>query len=208
MVTTRRDRIGIDVDGVLADLLSPMLILANHMFDLALTPEDMPTHELDDYLPPQGVDHFWKAVGTPGFIRDLVPYPGAVEGLKMLREEGAEIYIVTSYLRGAAQWVHERDQWIAEHFGIDRKRMIHTPAKHTFSAAMLVDDRPDNVEPWAAEAMRTRHPAEFPAGILWARSYNARHVVQEPNVMRTDSWAQVAGAWRAVGVRYSPKTDA
>lgn len=175
----RRPRVGVDVDGVLADLLTPAFALMNDGFGLAVTPGHMTSWEFEGLIPEAVRGEYWRRLGAPGYVHDhLRPLPGAVEGVALLAER-FEVYVVTSYLHDAETWVHERDAWVMEHFKIPRSRMVHTRAKYVFHGAALIDDKPQNVEEWRAE---------FPhgAGILWAQPYNAEYSAG----YRTSDWRE------------------
>jgi 5'(3')-deoxyribonucleotidase len=184
-----KHRVGVDVDGVLADLLTPCLRIAGEMLGKELTVDHMQGWDLDCLFPDEQVlDAFWKRIGEPGVCRNLEPYPEAVAGVAALREV-ADVYIVTSYLHDAPQWVHERDQWVQEHFGIPRSKMVHTKAKYTFAGKMLVDDKPQNIQEWAAE-----HEKGIP--VLWEQPYNSSHVFSgsvDYRVVRAQDWGKLVG---------------
>lgn len=185
MTLKLKPRVGVDVDGVLLDLLTPLYEFANKRFNTAYRQEDLSTWSIEEHLLIDDATAFWDdfAAETRGHGA-LQPLPGAVDGMRRLGDV-ADVYIVTSYLTNSATWVHDRDAWLARHFGISRKSIVHTHAKHVFSGAMLIDDKADNVRDWVAEHERGR-------GVLWAHPFNRReHVQYHPRVLRTDSWAEV-----------------
>ncbi len=184
----KKPRLGMDVDGVLADLLSPCLRVAGEMLGRTIWPDDLQSWEIGDlFTDPADVERLWDRMGEPGVCANLEPYPGAVEGMRALSEV-ADVYVVTSYLHNGKQWVHERDGWVMQHFGIPRSKMVHTRAKHIFSGAMLVDDKPANVADWALE-----NPHGVP--VLWLMPYNDKHQFPDgirDHVLRTRSWPELA----------------
>lgn len=177
-----KPRVGVDVDGVLADLLTPCFQVASEMLKKPITIDHLTSWDFDTIIPKELLDEFWKRIGEPGICRNLVPYPDAQSGIKALQEV-AEVYIVTSYLHDAPQWVHERDQWIMEHFGIPRRKMVHTKAKYTFAASVLVDDKPANIEEWLAENPKG-------VGVIWDMPFN-RNWDKPKGCVRTHSWDEV-----------------
>jgi 5'(3')-deoxyribonucleotidase len=183
----KKPRVGVDVDGVLGDLLTPMFELLNSMFGLQVTLDVMKEWDFDHLIPEGRLEDFWDAVGEPGFQQKMRPYPGAVDGMKLLGEV-ADVYIVTSYLHNGRQWVYERDAWILDTFGVPRHKMVHTKAKYTFFGKMLVDDKPENVEGWGEE-----HPTGVP--VIWSRPYNEPYVFNDAvksRMVRTADWSEVA----------------
>lgn len=178
----KKPRVGVDVDGVLADMMTPLFEVMNRLFGTAYTVEHMEDWTVDPLIPEGRADEFWRELGKPGLHARLLPYPGAVEGMRALGD-AADVYIVTSYLHGAETWVHERDAWLAEHFGIPRAKIVHTRAKYTFYGRVLVDDKPENVIEW-----QTEHPSG--AGVLWSQPYNRRN--DDPRIRhRLDRWEDV-----------------
>ena len=162
---TNKPRVGVDVDGVLADLLSPLFSHMNTMLGTRYTPDHMKDWDIAELVPEGRRDEFWDSFGKEVRVHDaLRPLPGAVEGMQLLAEV-ADVYIVTAYLRSAPTWVHDRDRWLAEHFAISDKRIVHTHAKYTFSAKALVDDKPATVAAWQREF-------RWGFGVLWDQPYN------------------------------------
>ena len=182
-----KPRVGVDCDGVLGDLLTSCLSVASEMLGREISMDHVHTHDIfEELLPEDRIAEFWAKIGEPGLCRNIIPYPGAVDGMRQLAEV-ADVYCVTSYLRGAPQWVYERDLWVSEHFGIPRKKMIHTPAKYTFYGKMLIDDKPQNIDEWARE-----HETGVP--VLWLQPYNLMHVSPSNHryrVVHTNSWDKV-----------------
>jgi 5'(3')-deoxyribonucleotidase/predicted RNase H-like HicB family nuclease len=177
---------GVDVDGVLMDLLTPCFEVMSKMLGREIGVQHMSDFSLEKLLPPERVNDFWKEIGQPGLCRKLAPLPGAVEGLATLREI-KNVYLVTSYLHDAPQWVHDRDLAVQEHFHVTRAHMVHTRAKKTFYGAALIDDKPENIEEWAKQ-----HPNGRP--ILWLQPYNRSHLFSpavENRVIRTNDWKKV-----------------
>lgn len=160
-----KPRVGVGVDGVLADLLAPLFTHMNTMLGTAYAPDHMKDWDITDLVPEDRRDEFWTTFGREVRVHDaLRPLPGAVEGMKLLAGV-ADVYVVTAYLRSAPTWVHDRDRWLSEHFGISDKKIVHTHAKYTFSAKALVDDKPTTVAAWQREF-------RFGFGVLWDQPYN------------------------------------
>lgn len=181
--------VGVDVDGVLADLLTPILEGINTTFSKSLTPEDMDSWCIKKHL--EGDEHkFWDQLGNSNLHDRLLPYPGAKEGLALLQTV-AEVYIVTSHLSAGRTWVYDRDQWLLKHFGIPKKRVIHTEAKYRVLADALVDDRPDNVIAWQAV-----HPTG--RGVVWAHPWNADTKCK----YRTNSWVELTSWVETLGSKH------
>ena len=176
---------GVDVDGVIGDLFSIMLRAYSDMFGRAL--DGLTTWDVSPHIPEDRVGEYWAHIGASDVHSTLQPYPGAVEGIKALSSV-ADVYIVTSDLGSCRTWAADRDEWLARHFGVSRKKVIHTDAKYTFAGAMLVDDKPDHIEAWAREHQRG-------AAVLFAQPYNKAHRFGDDlngRAYRTSDWADIA----------------
>lgn len=90
-------RFGIDVDSVVADTLGDMLARINNQFGLSLSPEDVTSYYIDQWLkdlPDLAVlRDAW--IWDEAFYRDLPPIPGAQAGVARLVEEG-ECFFITA----------------------------------------------------------------------------------------------------------------
>lgn len=176
-------RVGVDVDGVLADFLNPALRLIADLLNRDVRLEEATEWDfVKTLVPKELLPLFWSEVGKQG-CRNMAPIPGAVEGISRLAEK-AGVYIVTSPLHSGREWTTQREEWLAEHFGIHRSKVIHTSAKYTFSGKALIDDNPLNVEEWAYE-----HEKGIP--VLWETPYNKNY--QPPSwlkykLVRTSDW--------------------
>ena len=191
---SRPRRVGIDVDGVLADLLTPLMSIVSELLQKDVGVGHVETWDLDDLFAKHDASHLvpelWKRAGSPGFCRTLSPYPGAVEGVAALRQAGADLFIVTSPLHDAATWTHDREVWLHTHFGIDRRHVVHCHAKRVFSGAMLVDDKPSNILTWGEEH-------GFDGAVLWDQSWNQD--ARDERLQRTSSWKAVLDLYNSLG---------
>lgn len=179
-------RVGVDVDGVLADLLTPGLQLLAEMTGKETTPHHLTEWDFDKLIPEGRVQEFWERMGAQGVCSSFEPYPGSVEGMAMLGEV-CDVYVVTAHLGTGATWAYERDRWLSRHFGIPRSRIVHTQAKYVFHGVALVDDKPLNVEQWARA-----HPGQLP--VLWMQPYNKNaqfHPDVASSVVRTGNWRRL-----------------
>ena len=175
----RLPRVLLDVDGVLADFLSPSLEILSRLSGQLWVPSDFPTWDLFDTVSREFERPFFDDVNKLGWCQALPVYEDAIEGVSRLREH-ADIYIVTSPMNHVPTWTHEREQWLKEHFSIEPKKVVHTSAKYICRGDVLVDDRPSNIEAWEAE-----HPDGV--GLLWNQPYNQGVRVG----VRVRTWAQV-----------------
>jgi 5'-nucleotidase len=184
-----RPRLLIDCDGILAD------------FDRH-TEESVRKHGIElpkkrswdifEVLTPalkREVLNYWR---MPGWARSMPVLPGAQRAIEQLQQIG-EVYVVTSPMPRSTTWCHDREWWLDEHFGIDRKRIVFTPAKELIRGDMLLDDKPEHVIEWRKE---------FPDGLalFWEHEW-ARAVPTHGMAVRINAWDSVVthALWMAEG---------
>lgn len=103
-------RIGVDIDGVVADFVTPFLLLVKKRYGLVLRQQDIYVHDLHLVLGiPRGeaMDLVHETIRC-----DLQPYPGAIRGLARLRRDH-EVMLVTSRPRDmmdvTRRWLSRRN---------------------------------------------------------------------------------------------------
>lgn len=149
-------RIGIDIDGVLADFVSAFRELVHQHTEVRMPPPSDTWPDVWDFHYAAGVTKeqsniLWNDHIKPGpFLAALHAYPGAVEALMFLDQlsrEGNDIYFVTSRAGDMAKFYTE--QWLNWH-GYSRPTVIIAPdnSKGDLAAALklevFIDDKPEN----------------------------------------------------------------
>lgn len=139
-------RLGIDLDGVVADFITGWMLLYNREFDTQLTP-DLVDHwdAIPDLTHFADMDEFWVwADGGPdrdGLFRRLPTYPGALPTLDALAAAGHHIVILTTK---PAEAVHDTFAWLAEQ-RVPTTEVHILEAKWTVSCDVYLDDAPFQV---------------------------------------------------------------
>lgn len=160
----RKPRVLLDVDGVLADFLTPSFAILNRLSGLSHVAADLKEWDLFSLFPRTVEDAFYDECNKPGFCSSLPVLPGAVEFVAGLREV-ADVYIVTSPMNHNQTWTWERQQWLKQHFDVPHRHIVHTSAKYLCVGDVLIDDRPLNIEEWEREHAKG-------VGALWDAPYN------------------------------------
>lgn len=186
----RKPRVLLDVDGVLADFLTPALGILHRLTGRPWSADEITSWDIFDIVGRRWEEPFFEACNRPGFAANLDVCTGAKEAVGVLQEI-SDLYVVTSPMHHSPTWTYEREGWLRAHFGIAGNRIIHTSAKYMCLGDVLVDDRPYNVQKW-----RYEHPNGL--GILWDAPYNR----SEKGLPRTSDWSDVIQA-----VRNLPKKD-
>lgn len=163
----------LDVDGVLADFAGALLLWAGPKYAREQLIEW-------DLLKALGLDHrqrnFDAYAGEPGFCESLQVLDGAREFVESLRAF-ANVVVVTSPYSAARLWTFERLRWLERHFGITKHDVIFAKRKELVRGDFMVDDRPENVEAFAAAGGRS---------LLMSQPWNEAYVAPD--------WARESGS--------------
>jgi len=173
-------RLGIDLDGVVADFNSGWVERYNRDFGADLNVEqivewDAPTH-LTHF---SSMGEFWKWARTCGegrsLFRPLRPYPDALESLRLLRRRGHKIVILTTKPGFA---IHDTFAWLSEH-EVPTTEVHILDDKTTVACDVYLDDADHNLE-----ALSVTHPD---AGTCrFVRPWNS----PAPGLVDVESWAE------------------
>ena len=140
-------RLGIDLDGVVADFNSGWVERYNRDFDADLSVDqivewDAPTH-LTHF---SGMGQFWEWARTCGegrsLFRPLRPYADALDSLRRLRRRGHKIVILTTKPDFA---VHDTYAWLSEH-EVPTTEVHILDDKTTVECDIYLDDADHNLE--------------------------------------------------------------
>lgn len=141
----RRLRLGIDLDGVVADFNAGWISRYNHEFGTDLLPEHVDIWDAPTLLTHfTDMGEFWAWARTSGggssIFRILEPYHGAVESLHRLARRH-HVVIVTTKPRFA---VHDTYEWLAQH-RIPTTEVHIVDDKTTVSCDVYLDDADHNL---------------------------------------------------------------
>lgn len=178
---SRRPRVLLDVDGVLADFIGGALAIINRLFDTKHVHADITEFDIAASL---GLDAHQSsmmkhAIGsTSRLAAGLSVFPGAVDGVLRLREI-ADVYVVTSSWDSNETWEYDRKAWLRRHFDIGHHNIVFTAAKHLVLGDVLVDDKTSTLDVW-----REAHPAGV--AVQWSTPHNRRDLWDGPS---TSDWS-------------------
>ena len=169
--------IGLDVDGVIADLVTPLLEQVHQRSGTRFHTEQIRQFDLR-----QTLGDLWSVghdiLCEPGFAQSLPPYPDALRGVDALRNLGRVVFVTTPYA-ASPTWSDDRARWLERHANADRRDIVHLADKTVFAGRLLIDDAPAQLEAWVA----TGRPA-----IRVVRPWN-REAPGHP----ADSWDAIVG---------------
>lgn len=139
-------RLGIDLDGVVADFNGGWMRVYNEQFGAELTPTQVVSwdglHTLT-HFPDMG--EFWgwaRDHEGVSVFRHLQAYEGAVDTLRDLNRAGHDIVVITA----KPDWaVHDTFEWLADH-RIPTREVHVTEDKWKVDCDLYLDDSPYQVE--------------------------------------------------------------
>ncbi len=192
-----RLRLGIDLDGVVADFNVGWMERYNRQFGTNLHHTQVVRwdglHRLTHF---QTMDEFWDwaSSGPPTIFRELPPFPGAVEAIAELAREH-RIVIVSSKFDWA---IPDTLEWLAEHRVIARE--IHFVwDKTSVPCDVYLEDSPGNLE-----ALVAAHPDALVCRMVrpWNRPLAGARDVSDWREFRevVEEWAERHARARAAGL--------
>lgn len=135
-------RLGIDLDGVVADFNRGWMRAYNEQFDADLSPEQVQMWDgLYTLTHFEDMDQFWawaRDHGGHSVFRYLEPYPDAIETLRSLNRSGHDLVILTA----KPDWaVHDTMEWLADH-RIPTREIHFLDDKWRIECDLYLDDSP------------------------------------------------------------------
>ncbi len=171
---SRRLRIAVDMDEVIADAFSKHLQQYNEQAGANLTPEMVAEQGLSAVIPIEQRELFHAIPHAEGFFADMNLMAGSREALLELSRHH-DIFITSAAMEVPGSFA-DKFQWLETHFPfIPPSRIVFCGDKNIVNADVLIDDR-------------SRHFKGFRGtGIL----FTAPHNVSEPANLRADNWNDV-----------------
>lgn len=180
-------KVGVDIDGVLADFNRGFTHLMNQLYDTRVHPK------LDDwdwpskYWSDSQVEAAWAVINAnPDWWRQLQPYePSRFQVLQMAAQDNHELYFLTQRT-GGLPVKQATEDWLVSN-GIYRPTVLLVgdkgPAAVSLRLDRLVDDRPHNISDVLLHAEKTCRC------YVWDAPYN--EVYYWPHVKRVHHMQEV-----------------
>ncbi len=167
-----KERLLVDMDGVLADVYSQFIAYEEIESGAKLTRESLAGKE--EY---QAFPNGRKHVNTTGFFRNAPLMDGCVDVLKQLNEKYA-LFIVSAAMEFPNSLI-EKHAWLAEHFPfINWQQIVFCGSKTVVQGDIMIDDHYKNLDHFNGQT------------ILFTQPHNFGH--DNRNHTRVETWNDIA----------------
>jgi len=172
----------VDVDGTVADLNAEWLRLYNEEWGDDLTPEELTDWDVTKFVLPEVGTRIYGYLDRPYLYNGIRPFPGAAEGVQVLRDMGHRVVFASAGTPAAPYKL----QWLRDHGfnpGTNSEDFVAIYDKALLKGDLLIDDRYWNI--WTFGDLRS---------IL----FNAPHNRSEYWHRRALDWSHVVNLVRTV----------
>ena len=137
--------IGIDVDGVLADLVGKVLYYQNSVYKTNFKHSDITSYNMESILGADNVLNIFELMEYNHDVKTVDVIPGAVELVRDLRQLGRVIFVTAPcpLYRG---WADDRLYWLKSHFSASPYDVTSIYDKTLFNGQVLIDDSSSNID--------------------------------------------------------------
>lgn len=104
--------IGVDVDGVCADLMPEWLRRYNRDFGDSLMPHDITEWNITRFVKPAAREKIFDYLHDADLYDQVEPIAGALEGVQQIRSDGSRVVFITSAVTGHAG---QKLLWLRRH---------------------------------------------------------------------------------------------
>lgn len=178
----RKIRIGVDLDGVLGNLLEAWLDLYNNDFHDSLIPEDITEWDIRKFIKPEARDKMFSYLDDEYLYENVnLVDDYSVNVLKNFMDSHKyEVFIVTS-CGNRSNMIEAKINWLKKHFPFLKDRnFVFTDNKGVVAVDFLIDDYPLN--------LRTMNKMNPDCNLLL---YDAPHNQTSEGYFRVNNWKEV-----------------
>lgn len=167
--------IALDVDDVIADLVTEWVRLYNLDHDDDLVLDDIQHWNIANYVKPEVGQKIFDYLLTPGLYDNVQEIPGALTGVETLRNAGFSIVFAT------ASYSESKLEWLYQHRLLQsRDEIIFLSDKSLVRADIIVDDRYETIQKFPGHAILFSRPWNYTANWSW-RANNWNDVIRLVN---------------------------
>lgn len=153
--------VALDVDGVLADVFPGWIrkYEKDHPDRVKYTVQEI-------YSPQINADPvFLSYLSAPDLYKDVLPIPGALEGVQEIKNLGHRVIFATSCVMGMTdpKWTWLQEYELLPPGRLQADDLVVTHDKSLVRAGILVDDHPKNLNGFTGERVLLRQPHNMKA---------------------------------------------
>lgn len=178
-------KIGIDIDGVLADSVVQWLNFMNQHFNQNKCFEDLNTYRFEKVynVSWEEMDRFFRN-NQELLLTNLVPIPYSIEAVNKLKSSGHTVYLITAR---PSQYRHLTLRWLTEHqINFDHLIMTDFQCKADYCEKLniniFIDDSLDNALAIAKKGITV---------FLYNAPYNQGEPPDHLPIYRKSSWVEI-----------------
>lgn len=165
--------IGIDVDGVVANLHTEWLSRYNRDYHDNLQPADLYKWEIEEFVKPECGKKIFNYLADPGIYDFVKPFEGTREAVQELAQIGEVVFISSCHSPEVAQ---AKQEWLGKHMGISSwlYPCYQGESKNKVGADILLDDYVVNVEEFKGWGILINQPHNRRVGCTQMRVNHLR----------------------------------
>lgn len=134
----------VDIDGTIADLNSEWFRRYNNDTGDNLTVEKVTDWDVSKFVIPSVGNKIYRYLELPDLYDGVLPIPGALQGIRMIREAGNRVIFASAGAYGATSKFHWLKRWGFDP-GLAAENFISIYDKSLLKGDMLIDDRDKNI---------------------------------------------------------------
>jgi 5'-nucleotidase len=180
--------VAVDVDGVIADLQSELLLRYNEDYNDSLKLEDITAWDFVNFVKPECGANVYRYFDAPDLYDYVSPLEGAVRGVTLLQMNHRVVFVTTATDGSAGA----KKRWLKD-FDLltDDKNYVECQDKSLILADVLIDDGVHNLRGFKGDR------------IIYNQPWNAGESVQ--NSFRAHGWIDVVDLVRIINDNRHPQ---
>jgi 5'(3')-deoxyribonucleotidase len=185
--TNRKAVVGIDVDEILADLLTPWIKWYNKKWKDKLRIENVPWR-IEQIVKKECGAAIFDFLKTEDVYSEVLPLPGAVQFIKyLLNHEKVDLVLVTTAGGGPIS-IPSKAKWLASTFkDLPTRNIIYTNRKELVELDFFIDDSPENIR---------RYHETWPLSKILTIAYPYNEEIKDLVNMRGQSYKDTKKAFK------------
>lgn len=178
--------VAVDIDGVLAELHTEWIRIANETFGTSYDAAKVFTRWDIHHNTPEIGNKIYEVLEDPHLYDNVKVVEGAAEGVELLRKQGNSVVFVSAAPTG---FFDAKSNWMLRNGFLDKSRRTHGDLykandKSLIRAQVLIDDGPKNIENFQGMS------------ICFDAPYN--QTIKKPRYYRMRGWKDLPRLWEEI----------